>query len=1849
MSEIKDINNFQKNVAKHADPRYLDSWVGRINKKDLTKIVDAIHNIPTGRCVQPISYWNNAHYEHRDLMSKEFETYLRIGDTIINIPPSFIGVFDRSSSEQIGAMRQNGTVKINQGYASREITVHLFFNGYEQINGYKVDGPSYLDAHYVDGLRPLLAQFKLCPFLPIENELLNGSYGIYAVALSSISVETVDGFPGCLEAVLNLIEFDFSAYTQIPSIFFDNVIDWDLFRYYYQRLLTPSKNVDLYLPPLNKDLNSNEEFSIATLCPSTLMTKNLKQIENLTDDKYYDTLLSGNDALSLTHINFGLGNLFPTIQLEGNSAPAIQYMGGTDARVNLVFETMDKGVLARFEDLKSSFQYASRTYKDLNQIGFIKIKNDLVNLTGTYFYVLEDMQSNTVPEFPGLYRITMSLIGFDIGQRKDSGLHQISPVNRKGTKADAITQNIQGVYRKALQDNEVERQMMDHLSLYPDLFLPTLDELDEAITKIRAYRKARNLKDLPYTFYPREESIRPGDSYDSYYNGYADPDFYVFYPMRYEDLESDTLDQCYIEPSQTPTNLTIPDVDYGEEFVQDSRLEMVDPTLTSAYYGVTNTPSGRSNVNVFTPTGSSSRDDFVNLLLEQEGCGYVYGATGQIHTAEVSAQLEQNFPHHTGYKTSQKWYGVRSFDCSGLICWGMWQLGQWKGARGENLRFTSDNMITNTAYFRKISESELQPGDICHTDGHVGVYIGKDENGRLRTIEAMSPAKGVCKGYVADSKNRYYQNFSRPLVFEGQGGDYSTNNWNNVKYPAQQAAINMESGNMTIRNDMKFDSMVSVSALNKHLIKGLSGMGAQFRSAAQKHNVDPALLAAICKLETGHGTSSAFKNHNNPSGTMDPATNWTKLVTFPSVQAGLEYTAKNLANNYIAKGLTTISAIGAKYCPVGAANDPNGTNKNWVPTVTNFYNEIKATAYSMSPEEIGNTSSSVDVNGVVITDNGYRTSPVTPSFGFVKVQAPYEYKQSNAGETIQNNIYELRYKAPTTKVFTTKVASTSLTRSKASSKEQEVREGVYESRNFARPYTQMSPIIKGLTENDFIQPDSIFINATYDGKHYSSTSNIVNDWRFKDFEQGFIDATVGEHLAEQMMVDMTTFEKRGRLLRAFPTFVFMMVDDGGEWLDGRKLWSNFYLYRSVLEIQVVQEASQPIHTAVITINDAYDRLNKAPTYSEGMYRKTFIENDEEYGDFIRGWYKLTGSLLGGPRLTQNMVDLKNVLLDTVRLQAGCRLHIRAGFGSNPINLPILFNGNIAEIEHSNGVVQMVAQSNGAELLATTVSSKKDEKNSFFKFQSEPSNIVASLLMERKGKIKNMISGSWGEPSAYGIESFGLNFSGFKGNLDQSSQYDLLKNVFLGKYEPRYMTQGSFLNWDGEENFNFSLYGKYPWDCMQMCAQFLPEFICQPVYHQFESRIFYGLPFFPYRYRYDILKKGELNRWMESSKPYAQFHIVSSSTDIVKNKIKASSRNLKTNMIGLYTIGSSSDETPVLYSDRTIDWSKQSTGVVDTTVIQDYIGPDKFYEYIGLNTGKSSAIKIGLSNLIDGWNKTYKGELVIIGNPSMKPHDYLYINDTYQNVKGLVTVRSVIHSISGQTGMTTSIVPSLISTTTTHYSGATNVIKTLMSFGQGISSTYNIKDSIRAFEEYNTSWIGNMRALTAITSWTIAPGVFDTVISLSESSWSKLMNGFKKGNVVTRTADFFTDAVKGYEAYDKATDLWKTAQASKAGIQAVKTAKTAIQVGKLGIKAASNVVPIVGPIVTTIILDVALNSVIEAVSDYFTYKNSINVYPLIKNGNPFCVSSKGAKCLIPGAMSTPYENDDVDFEDEELEI
>ena len=83
---------------------------------------------------------------------------------------------------------------------------------------------------------------------------------------------------------------------------------------------------------------------------------------------------------------------------------------------------------------------------------------------------------------------------------------------------------------------------------------------------------------------------------------------------------------------------------------------------------------------------------------------------------------------------------------------------------------------------------------------------------------------------------------------------------------------------------------------------------------------------AISKWETGDYKSSAFINKNNVGGMMCS----TGLITYDSLEDGINAFLKNLKKNYFDIGLDTLEKIQPKYCPIGADNDPNGLNQHWL-------------------------------------------------------------------------------------------------------------------------------------------------------------------------------------------------------------------------------------------------------------------------------------------------------------------------------------------------------------------------------------------------------------------------------------------------------------------------------------------------------------------------------------------------------------------------------------------------------------------------------------------------------------------------------------------------------------------------------------------------------------------------------------------------------------------------------------------------------------------------------------------------------------------------------------------------------
>lgn len=109
----------------------------------------------------------------------------------------------------------------------------------------------------------------------------------------------------------------------------------------------------------------------------------------------------------------------------------------------------------------------------------------------------------------------------------------------------------------------------------------------------------------------------------------------------------------------------------------------------------------------------------------------------------------------------------------------------------------------------------------------------------------------------------------------------------------------------------------------------------KIKETAMLYGIDWKLSIAIARHECGYQDgkylSNAYKNKNNVGGMMyyDSISKSSKLMSFETIDSGIEAYVSNLKRNYFDLGLDTISEIQPKYAPVGAANDPYGLNNTW--------------------------------------------------------------------------------------------------------------------------------------------------------------------------------------------------------------------------------------------------------------------------------------------------------------------------------------------------------------------------------------------------------------------------------------------------------------------------------------------------------------------------------------------------------------------------------------------------------------------------------------------------------------------------------------------------------------------------------------------------------------------------------------------------------------------------------------------------------------------------------------------------------------------------------------------------------
>jgi hypothetical protein len=220
---------------------------------------------------------------------------------------------------------------------------------------------------------------------------------------------------------------------------------------------------------------------------------------------------------------------------------------------------------------------------------------------------------------------------------------------------------------------------------------------------------------------------------------------------------------------------------------------------------------------------------------------------------------------------------------------------------------------------------------------------------------------------------------------------------------------------------------------------------------------------------------------------------------------------------------------------------------------------------------------------------------------------------------------------------------------------------------------------------------------------------------------------------EKMMIDTSYRDISGRMLRAFPTYMLWLIDEGN--FAGTKLFDNFYGLQSVIDFSVVQSEDILGDTLILRLSNMYAKLStkEATAIIDGSGKQpdqpgTNLLNMTEGLESILDLTLNRARNMLGHMDSQYIVDIENI-----RLKPGVRVHLRGGYGANPNGLQTLFNGVITEVELGE-IVTVTAQSDAIELSPIVNSTnqkghsgKIDGGINTGMYLSEPRDLMVRLL------------------------------------------------------------------------------------------------------------------------------------------------------------------------------------------------------------------------------------------------------------------------------------------------------------------------------------------------------------------------------------------------------------------------------------------------------------------------------------------------------------------------------------------
>jgi hypothetical protein len=1296
--------------------------------------------------------------------------HLRLGAANFYVPPVSINVNStfKTGSLTGGAIRQKNTPKFNAGYKDTTVSIRLFFPNYEEIWGisikdsanidlskdnfaidFSVDNEDKIDK-FLSSLRGLVAAFKYSPIIPIKNQYLNAVHGITGVALANMSISTIPSFPFCLVVDLELNAFNHKPF--LPMIKdFNQAVHWGKYRHYMGRaaisldsyinrdFLTNAKAIELQneataelgLPNLTDSIEG-ESSSSSVL--STNTSQDFSSVNNSINDPL-DSVLKTNiirDWQNGNNISFFMPervqskiftpdvSSFRTQQEKilndtgRNFWTALLFKFGIDVNESAGYgRTLDQVVVTSQGFTSSmSLKRKLRTAIDLMLAGRNEegINEKVYNYLATT-YILNNPIVFSVPNAAEYILKQSEVVPSDDLKVFPVGIH-------------AAADNESGQQK---ENGRFIRNYLDQLSFGSEGLLEKMvsemveeriksekiRDTEENRVNIRAEVKEEIAKAFNNTLYERFFMSGPIKDYiesqQAKENAYSFREWEV--PMVQVDLDPEKVIVDGVS------------VNLGNSLVKLQLQMQEEPTYQhvggkDSYVSMSMTVFGESELiklrNIF---------EHINGLARLEHAAGVIGFLGIKNIITSLCGIKYVLPLKYSVDTIPSFPHVYKVQLT-LVDFDIFQQKREKLSSDQQQKFV-DEFGTKRNPFLRIKQ--LWGAFNAYPDLPLELY---DKSGDV--VGCLDP----------DYYFRSFEMMDRDVVV------------NQSIQEASQVVVSYESENLT--EDEKKLRITEDNAYVETIVEylkadDLDGLKVYF----ENNKITPTRGYKIINMAI-----SKYSNSFNKTLLLDYVDTLDmddKVYLFTDTKFSVpmgEYRVGEITSGSASDIQSRLDAVFGQTQNLNeefVSIDPDNLTGS-VEGADSDYSYLHGLVYAIPAADDGWSD---QIPAMIQTAGGY-------NFGYLS--------RTNGRFYLQNNDF-------TVKKINTEVRRRALeTKSDSSATEEEKKQ--------AEELLNMLPESSEQETTDAVTMIKVADSQTPDKALKNAHMSEIGTRAFSEYQYAYsgggaepesISAGGGDQFSvtkhwEKMLVDTSYRDISGRMVRAFPTYMLWLIDEGG-FFAGTKLFDNFYGLQSIIDFSIVQSEDLLGDTLVFRVSNMYSKLTR-PEASEILslgseaYNEYNGENEDQQADNMSDALdRIVDVLLNRQQNIRRHFENKYVVdIENIRLKPGVRVHLRGGYGSNPNSLQTLFNGMITNVEQGE-IMTITCQSDAIELSPIINSANKkgdsgkiDGGLNTGMFLSEPRDLMVKLLSMGTSRFREAAAhatrGTIFSENKFGIRHFG---------------------------------------------------------------------------------------------------------------------------------------------------------------------------------------------------------------------------------------------------------------------------------------------------------------------------------------------------------------------------------------------------------------------------------------------------------------------------------------------------------------